>query len=260
MAGLIVAALAAAALAGVHQYERVAISPDGALVAAVEAVELPGRIAEPHGAVVVRWTADGKVAASFDPCAACTYSDPTWSPDGKVLAFLGADRKAHTAELLAASDGKVAVVAPFAGLLAKPRFSPDGKVLAVLATAHPTKESGATNPGAARVGEIDQAPDERRIAVVQAGGVRLVSPSDRFVYEYDWTPDSAGFVATDAVGGGGPSHRRGANHRRAPGADGLSAGLPGRKGGGLRRRADERLPGDRRRPLDGSVRRRPGDR
>jgi dipeptidyl aminopeptidase/acylaminoacyl peptidase len=142
------------------------------------------------------------VVAAYDPCAQCTYSDPTWSPDGKILTFLGADRRTRTAELLQVVDGNLVVAAAFPGLLAKPRWSPDGAVLAVLATAHPTKESGATNPGAARVGDIDSEPDERRIAVLAAGAIRMVSPADRFVYEYDWTPDGHGFVATDAVGDG----------------------------------------------------------
>jgi dipeptidyl aminopeptidase/acylaminoacyl peptidase len=203
MAGLAAAlAVAATAVAGVHQYERVALSPGGELVAAIERVELAGRSAEPHASVVVRKAADGTVVASYDPCAACAYYDPTWSPDGRALAFAATDRKTHDSEMVVVADGKLTVAASFAGLLAKPRFSPDGRRLAVLATAHPKKESGATSPGAARVGDIDEAPDERRIAVVEAGAVRMVSPADRFVYEYDWTPDSRGWVATDAVGDG----------------------------------------------------------
>ena len=202
MAGVMAAALAAVAVAGVHQYGGVAISPAGDLVAAVEAVELAGRSVDPHAAVVVRRIADGAVAATYDPCAACAYADPTWSPDGKVLTFIGADRRTRTALILQAVDGKVVIPVAFPGLLAKPRWSPDGTVLAMLATAHPHKDSGATNPGAARVGDIDAAPDERRIAVLGPGNLRLVSPADRFVYEYDWTPDGKGFVATDAVGDG----------------------------------------------------------
>ncbi|HEV2533355.1 S9 family peptidase [Phenylobacterium sp.] len=207
MAGVVAAVAAAgwaaaSAVAGVHQYERLAISPAGDLVAAVETVELPGRTAEPHGTLVVRKVADGAVLAAYDPCNSCTYADPTWSPDGKILTFIGADRRTRTAQVLQVVDGKVMIPVAFPGLLAKPRWSPDGAVLAMLATAHPSKESGATNPGAARVGEIDAAPDERRIAVLASGAVRMVSPADRFVYEYDWTPDGRGFVATDAVGDG----------------------------------------------------------
>lgn len=202
MAAVAAALAAAAAIAGVHQYDRVAISPKGDLVVSVESYETAGRAEEPHGAVVVRRAADGRVTAKLDPCATCRYGDPTFSPDGATLAFTASDRTTHTGALVLAKGGQIASTIRFDGLVAKPRFSPDGRTIAILATAHARKEAGATSPGAARVGDIDETPDERRIAVVEAGQVRMVSPADRFVYEYDWTPDGKGFVATDAVGDG----------------------------------------------------------
>ena len=202
MAAVAAALAAAAAIAGVHQYDHLALTPKGDLAASVESFETPRRAAQPHGTVVVRRAADGAVVASLDPCATCRYGDPTFSPDGATLAFTASDPTTHTASLVLARGGKVVSTIAFDGLVAKPRFSPDGKTLAVLATAHAKKEAGATSPGAARVGDIDEAPDERRIAVVEGGQVRMVSPADRFVYEYDWTPDGKGFVATDAVGDG----------------------------------------------------------
>lgn len=204
MAIFLAALAAAAAVSGVHQYDNVALSPDGSLVASVESVDLPGRTAAPHGRIVVRRAADGAEVAGADPCETCRYADPTWAPDGKALAFVGVDRKTIGAGLWTLQGGALTPAATFDGLLAKPRYSPDGRTIAVLATEHAKKESGATNPGAPRVGDIDAAPDERRIAVLEAAAktVRLVSPANRFVYEYDWTPDGKGFVASDAVGDG----------------------------------------------------------
>jgi hypothetical protein len=204
---LIMAAAAAAAAstpAGVHQYQGLALSPSGDRMAAVEMVEVAGAAEDPHGNLVIRRRADGAVTGVFDPCGDCRYASPTWSPDGRAVAVVASSRKSGLATLVVVEDGKTRVAATFEGLLATPRWSPDGKTLAVLATDHPHKESGATQPGAARVGDIDSPPDERRIAVLPAAGgvVRMVSPGDRFVYEYDWTPDGRGFVATDARGDG----------------------------------------------------------
>ena len=60
-----------------------------------------------------------------------------------------------------------------------------------------------------QVGEIGEANDEQRLAVfdlagpaVAAASVRPVSPAGRYVYEYDWMPDSRGVVATTALGNG----------------------------------------------------------
>ena len=197
-------AMAVSAPTAVHQYQGLALSPSGDLLAAVELVEVAGAAEDPHGKLVIRKRADGTVTGTFDPCGDCRYSSPAWSPDGKSVAVVAANRKAGLATLVVVEDGKARVAASFDGLLATPRWSPDGKTLAVLATEHPHKESGATMPGAARVGDIDSPPDERRIAVLPAAGgpVRLVSPGDRFVYEYDWTPDGKGFVASDAKGDG----------------------------------------------------------
>jgi dipeptidyl aminopeptidase/acylaminoacyl peptidase len=207
MSGLFTAAMAAAAVAaapqGVHQYEGLALAPAGDRIAAVEAVELADVLEKPHAHLVIRG-ADGSVLGDLDPCQACDYSGPAWSPDGKSLAFVASNRKAGQAALLVLGTSGLKVAANFKGLLATPRWSPDGTTLAVLATADAHKESGATQAGAARVGDIDAKPDERRIAVLPAagGGVRMVSPDDTFVYEYDWTPDGKGFVATAAQGDG----------------------------------------------------------
>ena len=187
----------ASAPARVHQYVGLVLSPDGAQVAAVET-------GEQHPIVVVRSSADGKITAIFDPCEGCAYSDPAWSPDGEALAFVGWDSKARTSWGWVAQGGQeLHRTASFDGLLAKPRYSVDGRTLAVLATEHPSKEADATSPGSAQVGDLDALPvDERRLAVLDLASwkFRMVSPADRYVYDYDWTPDGKGFVVSDATG------------------------------------------------------------
>ncbi|MFL5294889.1 MAG: S9 family peptidase [Phenylobacterium sp.] len=209
MAGLVLAlALAAQSAATppaqVRLYHDVTLGPQGDRIASVEADDPLDSEREPHETVVVRSRTTGEVIGRFDPCAACFYSGLAWSPDGAALAFVASNRKARTASLVTVRDGKAATALDFAGLLATPRWSPDGKTLAVLATDRPRKLTGATQAGAAIVGEIGHETDEQRIAVLPATGgpLRFLSPADTFVYEYDWTPDGRGFAATEAKGDG----------------------------------------------------------
>jgi dipeptidyl aminopeptidase/acylaminoacyl peptidase len=188
----------------VHLYHDVMISPDGDRIASVEGDEALDSEAEPREIVVIRARDDGRVLATYDPNPGQFYTDAAWSPDGKTLVFVASNRRARTASLQLVRDGKIATLLDFPGLLEAPRWSPDGANLAVLATDKPRKQTGATQAGAPVVGEIGGPTDEQRIALLpaQAGPLKFLSPADTFVYEYDWTPDGKGFVATQAKGDG----------------------------------------------------------
>jgi dipeptidyl aminopeptidase/acylaminoacyl peptidase len=210
-AAALVAGAAAAqpsgAAAGLHAFSAVSLSPSGDRVAAVETFEpfAPSR-SRARGPVVWRAAHGGQVMAQFDPCPACRYSDPAWSPDGAALAFVAYDPIRGQAMLEVARGGHVATLATVDGVAGTPRFSPDGRRIALMATPGAHKQTGAVEAGAAQVGDIGavETEDEKRIAVLPASGgpLRYVSPADTFVYEYDWTPDGRGFVATAAKGNG----------------------------------------------------------
>lgn len=190
--------------ARLRDYRSVAISAGGERIVAIEASDpgVPGRRA--HARIVVRDAASGKVTAEYDPCATCSYDFPSWSPDRQALAFIAADALGGVATLWVARDGKTVPVGAVKGVASTARWSPDGTQLALLATVGATRQAGAVEAGARLVGEIGVSEDAQRIAVVPAGGgqLRLVSPGDTYVYEYDWTPDGKGFIVTSAKGNG----------------------------------------------------------
>jgi dipeptidyl aminopeptidase/acylaminoacyl peptidase len=197
---------AAAVLSGqsLHKFSDVAMAPDGGTIAAVESTVASDTAApDAHGTVVVR-TAAGAVVRRLDPCPTCTYGEPAWSPDGAALAFVATDSTTGTATLIVANGATVRTVATVHGVAQTPRWSPDGRTIAVLAVDGATKATGAVEAGAPQVGEIGTSADEQRIAVVPAAGgaLRLVSPADTYVYEYDWLPKGDGFIATAAKGNG----------------------------------------------------------
>ena len=201
------AALQAAAPAGpsVHGYGALTLAPGGKRLAAIESAEAVGTVSDNRAAVVIR-SAKGEVTNRFDPCQTCRYSGPAWSADGQKLAFIGSDMKAGTATLFVIEGDKARAVTTVKGVASTARWAPDGQSIAMLATVGARKQTGATQAGVRQVGEIGVAGaiDEQRIAVVPAAGgdLAFASPDDTFVYEYDWTPDSKGFVGTAAKGDG----------------------------------------------------------
>jgi dipeptidyl aminopeptidase/acylaminoacyl peptidase len=204
LALLAAAGLASADPSGMRTYRALALDGAGERIAAIESVDGEAK-AGPR--IVVRERAGGKVATTYQSdCQGCRLDAPAWSPDGKALAVVGSDPKAGTATVYLLKDGKMSALASVKGVASTVRWSADGRQLAFLATVGAKKLTGAVEAGARQVGEIGlaQEEDEQRIAVIPAtgGDVRLVSPADTFVYEYDWTPDGKGFVVTSAKGNG----------------------------------------------------------
>jgi len=204
---LLLGAASPALAQSVHVYGALALSPRGDRIATIEDGSGAGA-ASRHAVVTIRAAGDGRVLRRIDPCATCSYSDVTFAPSGDV-AFLARDRAAGTVMLDYADPARVRTLATVAGIAQRPRVSPDGRSVALLVTLGAAKEAGATQAGVRQVGEIGEKSDEQRLAVfpvtgapVAAAAVRPRSPAGRYIYEYDWTPDSRGFVATTAPGNG----------------------------------------------------------
>lgn len=187
-----------------HSYDSLTLSAAGDKIASVESVSGDSQLM--HDKIVVRSARDGRILRSIDPCVSCSYSGLTFGPEG-TLAWLQRDPVAGTTTLAIDETRRTRTIATIKGIAQSPRFSPNGERIALLVTVGAAKESGAVQPGAPRIGEIGKTSDEQRIAVFDLGAkavteINPLSPADRYVYEYDWTPDGKGFVTTSALGNG----------------------------------------------------------
>jgi dipeptidyl aminopeptidase/acylaminoacyl peptidase len=206
LAGAAVAATPATAGPAAHSFQELAVSPNGRWVASVEGDNPPGGWRPVLRDLVIRGV-DGKAEIRVAlPCGRvpqCWPSSPAWTPDSRSLSFALRTPGGHARSLYrVGADGVNPVqVLAFDGTIDGLRYDRRGR-LAVLATAGATKELGAVEAGAPDAGDLDQPPPEQRIALVEGGALRWVSPPELFVYEYDWIPDGSGFVATAAPGDG----------------------------------------------------------
>ena len=190
----------------VHRYLEVEISPNGELVASVEGDSSKSGGAPTVRDLVIRHVSGGAAVTVPMPCGRvpqCWPDSPTWSSDGKHVAFSLRTPGSHARSLYAvAADGSgLDKLLDFSGTIVRLRYLPDGR-LAMLAIQNATKEVGATQAGTAIAGDLDAPPPEQRIAVLQNGALQWISPPDLFVYEYDWRAGGKGFIATAAPGDG----------------------------------------------------------
>ena len=197
------------ALYAAHTFEQAAVAPDGKKVAWVET--LLGRDGAPdgHTAIYVADRASGgapKRVTAAAPNVARAEGSLDWSPDSRHIAFLSDAVKPGQLQLyvVSASGGPAKKLTSAKGLLATPRWSPDGKTIALLSTENATRAAGPLVAETPETGEIKDAFFEQRLALVDlaTGDFRQISPADMYVYEYDWSPDSARFAVIAAPGNG----------------------------------------------------------
>jgi dipeptidyl aminopeptidase/acylaminoacyl peptidase len=190
----------------VHRYLKIEISPAADFVASVEGDSPPGGYYPELRELVIRRVKDGAAVRIALPCGhepQCWPDSPAWSPDGKHVAFALRTPGSHARSVYrVGSDGKgLTKLVDFNGTIDDLRYAPDGR-LAMLATADAVKEVGATEEGAPIAGDLAALPPPQRIAILENGSLRMVSPPELYVYEYDWRPGRKGFVATASPGNG----------------------------------------------------------
>ena len=189
-----------------HSFMTAVMSPDKQLLVSIEGDSSASGGAPTLRDLVIRH-ADGKIITTVAlPCgrvAQCWPESPAWTPDSGMISFALRSPGSHARSLYQIKkDGRqLTKLLDFDGTISDLMYSPSGK-LAMLATEHATKELGAVEAGAPVTGDIDAAPPEQRIAILEHGSLQWQSPANLFVYEYDWIPDGSGFVGTAAEGDG----------------------------------------------------------
>jgi len=191
---------ALASMPRVKNIRGVRISPDGTKLAWIT-----------RGGIMVQLTAAAESGAELgSPIAVPDHlplRDIAWSPDSKQLTFLANIRGTMPAAQLWTVDapgGTPEKLADFKGYVSTPSFSPDGKTIAVLFIEGMPRIAGPLMPMTPPEGEIDEHYYEQRITTVDIAthAVRQVSPSDLYVYEYDWAPDGKSWAVSAAHGSG----------------------------------------------------------
>ena len=200
------AANAFSAPAPLHIFTQVALSPDKLKLISVEGETSPSGGAPTIRDLILR-SVDGKHTLRVGlPCGRvkqCWPESPAWTPDSKQITFALRSPGSHARSLYQVeADGKnLKKLVSFNGTISDLTYNKNGQ-LAMLATENATKELGAVEAGAPISGDLDAAPPEQRIAILEKNELHWASPANLFVYEYDWIPDGSGFVGTAAEGDG----------------------------------------------------------
>jgi len=200
-------ALAEQAMFGVHEILDVAISPDGQRVAWVESLSEKSGAPSPNSVIyIAALKSPGsrmKVTASSGAPAA--EGSLAWSADSKQIVFLSdAGHPGQKQVYIAIPGGAARQMTHLKGDLAEPRWSPDGKSIAFLFIENAPRSAGPLAAETPDEGVVGLKVFEQRLSLVDlaTNKVRQISPSDMYVYEYDWSPDGKRLVGTAAHGNG----------------------------------------------------------
>jgi dipeptidyl aminopeptidase/acylaminoacyl peptidase len=177
-------------LFAVKSIEQTAISPDGKSVA----------WSTDAGIFV-----DGKRVSAAPEKKELDEIELAWSPDSKRLAFLSDAGKKGQRQLYIVTPGKIAKkLTDVRGYLSNPQWSRDGKSIGFLFIENAARAAGPLVAMSRAVGEIAEHIEEQRVAIVDvaSGKLRVVTPEDSYVYEFDWSPDSKQLAVVAVQGSG----------------------------------------------------------
>jgi dipeptidyl aminopeptidase/acylaminoacyl peptidase len=179
-----------------RHFAEASISPDGQRVVWIES-----SVKNDSEYVHIVYVADLKSrtppqrVGPGDPRAEFGTSTVTWSPDSKEFAYIVEIEPGGQSELrIASADGSNSrSLAMLKGGGNSPRWSPDGRNIALLYS-----DAAPAVSETSRVVSVGKDYQQQRLVLVdlKSGGVRLLSPADLFIYEYDWSPDNRQIAIT----------------------------------------------------------------
>ena len=193
-------------LSSVHQFREVAVSPDGGMAAWIETSRTNDGT---DGSSSTLWVKDlrepsGAPRRVTEP--AHSIDGLAWSREGR-LAFIATGDSPNQLELYVADKpgrSKPRQITNLEGYVEKPAWSPDGRSIALLWIAGATRVPGPTQATVADAGVVSSKIYEQRLAIVNLATreARAISPTDMYVYEFDWSPDSKNLAYLAAPGAG----------------------------------------------------------
>ena len=178
-----------------QRVNQAAISPDGSHVAYIVNGELT--VASLNDASSQAIAVEGKLE----------LRSVAWSADSRQLVFLAdlpGDVPAAQLWTASANGSNITKRADLKGFADSPTFSPDGSKLALLFVEGMPRTAGPLQPMTPLAGVIGSKIYEQRLATLDlaSNSLKQLTPADMYVYEYDWMPDSSGWIATAAHGEG----------------------------------------------------------
>ncbi len=148
-----------------------------------------------------------RISAVSSATETCHETEPQWSPDGHDIAFFSDGKSQGQLQIFIANAETGALLnakplTQFDGYVSHLKWSPDGKYLSVLYVEKASREPSPMAAENKAVGLIDSALNRnvQHIAVINllTGKMKIVTPDNLYIFEYDWSPDSKKFVYTAA--------------------------------------------------------------
>jgi dipeptidyl aminopeptidase/acylaminoacyl peptidase len=192
-------------VATAERFADLALSPDGRQLAWAGPAQ-KGRTGPPREVVIA--TKNGTwspLVVALPGAASSSAREVTWSANGKQLAVLASNDHGAPSLYVVSNDGKNArLLLTIAGEAHDLRWSPDGSRIALLYSAPDEQANGPVAATPRDTGVMDTHIDRQHLAIVDlaAAKLKLLSPRDLYIYEFDWAPNGRQLVVSQASGSG----------------------------------------------------------